>query len=48
MDHLCLAQVYPALTYYHENRAEIEAELVAEESEYERWIALNNLPMQET
>ncbi|UNU27316.1 hypothetical protein D0A37_05795 [Microcoleus vaginatus HSN003] len=35
-EHLGLAQVEPTLTYSHENRAEIEADLVAEESEYER------------
>lgn len=29
--HLSLAQVYAALTYYHANRSEIEAALVAEE-----------------
>jgi uncharacterized protein (DUF433 family) len=32
IDHLSLAQVYAALTYYHANRAEIEAALVAEEA----------------
>jgi uncharacterized protein (DUF433 family) len=31
--HLTLAQVYAALTYYHANRAEIEADLAAEEAE---------------
>jgi uncharacterized protein (DUF433 family) len=31
VDHLSLAQVYAALTYYHANRAEIEAALTAEE-----------------
>ena len=30
LDHLTLAQVYAALTYYHANRAEIEADLAAE------------------
>ena len=29
--HLTLAQVYAALTYYHANRAEIEAAIAAEE-----------------
>ncbi len=31
--HLSLAQVYAALTYYHANREEIEADIAAEESE---------------
>ncbi len=31
--HLTLAQVYAALTYYHANREEIEADLAAEEAE---------------
>ena len=31
--HLSLAQVYAALTYYHANRDEIEAEIVAEDAE---------------
>ena len=43
LDHLALAQVYAALTYYHANRAEIEADLAAEKAEYERLAALNNL-----
>jgi uncharacterized protein (DUF433 family) len=42
LDHLTLAQVYAALTYYHANRAEIEADLVAEQAEYERLVALHN------
>jgi uncharacterized protein (DUF433 family) len=33
--HLSLAQVYAALTYYHANRAEIEADLDAEQELYE-------------
>lgn len=33
MPHLSLAQVYAALTYYHANRAEIEADMVAEDAE---------------
>jgi len=48
LDHLTLAQVYAALTYYHANRAEIEADLAAEQAEYERLAALNKLKMQET
>ncbi|MEG3843077.1 DUF433 domain-containing protein [Microcoleus sp. herbarium14] len=43
LDHLTLALVYAALTYYHANRAEIEADLAAEKAEYERLAALNNL-----
>jgi uncharacterized protein (DUF433 family) len=31
--HLSLAQVYAALTYYHANRQEIEADIAAEEAE---------------
>lgn len=31
--HLTLAQVYAALTYYHANRAEIEADLALEEAD---------------
>jgi uncharacterized protein (DUF433 family) len=34
--HLSLAQVYAALTYYHANREEIEADIAAEEVEVER------------
>src|SRR5882724_751036 len=34
--HLSLAQVYAALAYYHANRAEIEADLDAEQELYER------------
>ena len=30
--HLTVAQVYAALTYYHANREEIEADLAAEEA----------------
>ncbi|MEG3927592.1 MULTISPECIES: DUF433 domain-containing protein [unclassified Microcoleus] len=48
LDHLTLAQVYAALTYYHANRAEIEVYLATEQAEYERLAALNNLQMQET
>ncbi|MCW5851711.1 MAG: DUF433 domain-containing protein [Anaerolineae bacterium] len=33
--HLTLAQVYAALTYYHANRDEIEADLAAEEAAVE-------------
>ena len=34
--HLSLAQVYAALTYYHANQSQIEADLAAEDSEIER------------
>ena len=34
--HLSLAQVYAALTYYHANRDEIEADMAAEEAEAQR------------
>jgi hypothetical protein len=34
MSHLSLAQVYAALTYYHANRDEIEANLAEEDAEY--------------
>jgi uncharacterized protein (DUF433 family) len=33
MPHLSLAQVYAALTYYHANREEIEADMATEEAE---------------
>jgi uncharacterized protein (DUF433 family) len=35
-DHLSLAQVFAALTYYHANRSGIEADLAQEQAEYER------------
>lgn len=41
MSHLSLAQVYAALTYYHTNRDEIEADLAEEEAEYWRLAALH-------
>lgn len=34
--HLSLAQVYGALTYYHANREEVEADIAAEEVEADR------------
>jgi hypothetical protein len=34
--HLSLAQVYAALAYYHANREAVEAEIAAEDTEYER------------
>jgi uncharacterized protein (DUF433 family) len=33
MPHLSLAHVYAALTYYHANRDEIEADIAAEDTE---------------
>ena len=38
--HLTLLQVFAALTYYHANRDEIDAELVEEDAEYDRLAAL--------
>ncbi len=38
--HLTLTQVYAALTYYHANRDEIDAEIVAEAAEGDRIEAL--------
>ncbi len=35
-EHLSIAQVYAALTYYHANRAEVEADIAHEEAEYDR------------
>ena len=35
-EHLTLAQVYAALTYYQANQAEIEADLAAEDSEIDQ------------
>ncbi len=34
--HLSLAQIYTALAYYHANRAEMEAEMSAEEAESDK------------
>lgn len=36
ISHLSLTQVHAALTYYHANREEIEADIAAEEIEAER------------
>lgn len=33
--HLSLGQVYAALAYYHSNRDEVEAELAADDAEYD-------------
>jgi len=35
-EHLSLAQVYAALTYYHANQSEIEVDMAAEDAEIER------------
>ena len=35
--YLTLAKVYAALSYYHANKAEIEADLAAELAEYQLW-----------
>ncbi|MGK7924922.1 MAG: DUF433 domain-containing protein [Spirulina sp.] len=40
IEHLSLAQIYAALTYYHLNREEIEADIAAEEAEGDRLEAL--------
>jgi uncharacterized protein (DUF433 family) len=46
--HLSLAHVYAALTYYHANRDEIEADLAAEDAEamhlVTRHVVPRNLP----
>ena len=34
--HLLIGQVYAALAYYHANRKAIDAELAADDAEYER------------
>jgi len=36
-EHLTLAQVHAALTYYHANREEIEADIAVEETAAARW-----------
>jgi uncharacterized protein (DUF433 family) len=42
ISHLSLAQVYAALTYYHANRDQIEADLAEDEAEYWKLAALHN------
>jgi Protein of unknown function (DUF433) len=42
LDRITLAQVYAALTYYHANKAEIEADLAAQQAEYEHLAALHS------
>ncbi|MBM4090606.1 MAG: DUF433 domain-containing protein [Planctomycetes bacterium] len=39
--HLSLSQVFAALTYYHANRDQIDAELAEEEPAYDRLAALH-------
>jgi uncharacterized protein (DUF433 family) len=41
ISHLTLAQVYAALTYYHTNREEIDADIVEQEAEGDRIEALH-------
>ncbi|AFZ57029.1 DUF433 domain-containing protein [Anabaena cylindrica FACHB-243] len=41
ISHLTLSQVYAALTYYHTNREEIDADIAAEEAEANRIEALH-------
>ncbi|HKP54878.1 MAG TPA: DUF433 domain-containing protein [Chloroflexia bacterium] len=36
LDHLSLAQVYAALTYYHANKEQIDGELTEDDSDFER------------
>jgi len=43
LPHLSLAQVYAALTYYHANREEIEADITAEADTAERLAKQHNL-----
>ncbi len=37
-DHMTLAQIYAALTYYHANQQEIDADITAEEALYDKLI----------
>jgi uncharacterized protein (DUF433 family) len=46
--HLSLAQVYAALTYYHANREEIEADIAAEDAEAKQLEAQQALPRNAT
>jgi uncharacterized protein (DUF433 family) len=41
--HISLAQVYAALAYYHANQETIEAEMAAEDAEYERLAAADRV-----
>jgi len=40
--HLSLAQVYAALAYYQANQNDIEADIAAEQAEYDRLADLDN------
>lgn len=42
--HLTVAQVYAALTWYHANQEEIEAELAAEDALYEQQASAHKQP----
>ncbi len=44
--HLTIAQVYAALTYYHINREEIDADIAAQEAEADRIEALHKASRQ--
>lgn len=44
--HLTIAQVYAALTYYHLNREEIDADIALEEAEADRIEALHRASKQ--
>ena len=43
LPHLSLAQIYAALTYYHANREEIEADITAEAATAERLTKQHNV-----
>lgn len=43
--HLSLAQIYAALAYYHDHKAEIDAQLDAWDQEYEQWHAQEKEPL---
>jgi uncharacterized protein (DUF433 family) len=45
--HVSLAQIYAALTYYHANREEIEADIAAEEAEAQH-LEMQQSPQQNT
>lgn len=46
VEHLSLAQVYAALAYYHANRADIEADIEADEAEADELEREHYLAMQ--
>ena len=43
--HLSLAQIYAALAYYHDHKAEIDVLLDAWDQEYEQWRAQETEPL---